>query len=38
MQKFKVVLKNELDTDVLDNYFYSLLLERINKLSAKKQN
>ena len=36
MQKFKVVFKNELDTSVFDDYFYSLLFQRIVKLSAKK--
>ena len=35
MQKFKVVLKNELETDIFDEYFYSLLFQRIVKLSAK---
>ena len=37
MQKFKVVFKNELDTSVFDDYFYSLLFQRIVKLSAKKR-
>lgn len=38
MQKFKVVFKNELNTSVFDDYFYSLLFQRIINLSAKKRN